>query len=166
MSNKEKRKQNPRQTDELKELKNRLAEAEAIIAARNAELATKEQRIAALEATAAETESDAAKLKQSAAEANTQAENLRQEQRQAAEAYRNVICQANTGIPEELISGQNIAEIDESLAKARALVGKVRQGLEAEAVSFRVPTGAPTRTPPDFSGLSSREKIKYAIGGK
>ena len=46
----------------------------------------------------------------------------------------------------------------------KALVTKVKQGLEIEISLARVPAGAPERTLPDLSALSPREKIQYAIG--
>ena len=67
---------------------------------------------------------------------------------------------------EELISGDTIESINESLDKAKGLINRVRQGLETEISLGRVPAGAPERRPPDLSALSPREKIQYAIGGK
>jgi hypothetical protein len=67
---------------------------------------------------------------------------------------------------EELITGDTIESINESLKKAKTLVSQVRQGLETEIAGAKIPAGAPPRTPPDLSALSPREKIQYAIGGK
>ena len=50
--------------------------------------------------------------------------------------------------------------------KAKALVSRVKQGVEAEVSLAKVPAGAPERTLPDLSALSPREKIQYAIGGR
>jgi molybdopterin converting factor small subunit len=63
---------------------------------------------------------------------------------------------------------QALAESEERLTtiKAKTLVNRVKQGLEAEITAGKVPAGAPIRTPPDLSALSPREKINYAIGGK
>jgi hypothetical protein len=84
----------------------------------------------------------------------------------AVNSYRDMIVQANPDIVEELIGGDTIESLNESLEKARSLIGRVRQGLEAEIILARVPAGAPERRPPDMSALSPREKIQYAIGGK
>jgi len=80
-------------------------------------------------------------------------------------AYLSLVIEANPEVPPELITGDSIEAINDSLATAKNLVAKVRQGLETEATRLRVPAGAPARTLPDFSALSAREKIQYAIGG-
>ena len=92
--------------------------------------------------------------------------NLKHSLNEAVTSYKTMVVQANPDVPEEFISGDTIESIEGSLMKAKTLVGKVRQGLEAEIVSVKVPTGAPQRTLPDLSSLSPREKIQYAIGGK
>jgi chromosome segregation ATPase len=80
--------------------------------------------------------------------------------------YRALVLQANPGIADELIAGENIAAVNESLAKAKSLVGKVRKSVEKEISRSRVPIGSPGRTAPDLSALTPREKINYGIGGK
>jgi len=85
---------------------------------------------------------------------------------QAASSYKALVIESNPGVLEELITGDTIDDINVSLEKATSIVGKVRQGLEAEVASARVPAGAPERMPTDLSGLSPREKIQYGIGGK
>ncbi len=81
----------------------------------------------------------------------------------AAAAYREMIVQANPGIPPELITGDTIEEIRESVKTARAIMDRVRQEMEAEAARTRVPAGAPQRAPLDLSGLSAREKIQQGL---
>ena len=68
-------------------------------------------------------------------------------------------------VPEELIAGDSIEAIADSLTSAKELVTKIRKGMEAEISLARVPIGAPERAAPDLSALSPREKIQYAIGG-
>jgi hypothetical protein len=85
---------------------------------------------------------------------------------EAVSGYRAVILQANPGIAEELIAGESIGALNESLAKAKSLVGKVRKSLEKEISRTRIPLGAPGRQAPDLSALTPREKINYGIGGK
>jgi len=85
---------------------------------------------------------------------------------EAVDSYKATVVQANSEVPEELINGDSIESIDASLEKAKTLIGRVRQGLEAEISAAKIPMGAPQRTPPDLSGLSPREKIQFAIGGK
>lgn len=81
----------------------------------------------------------------------------------AVNSYRMLITGNNTEIPAELITGDSIEEIDNSLVKAKLLVGKIRQGLESEIAAAHIPGGAPVRSEPDISGLSPIEKIKYAM---
>ena len=80
--------------------------------------------------------------------------------------YKSMVVQANPEIVEELINGDTVESINDSLEKAKVLVNKVRQGIETEVSLAKVPAGAPERTSPDLSTLSAREKIQYAIGGK
>ena len=85
---------------------------------------------------------------------------------QAMASYKTLAIKSNPDVIEELISGDNIEEIDASLEKAKTLIVRVKKGLEEEAAAARIPAGSPQRTPPDLSVLSPREKIQYAIGGK
>jgi hypothetical protein len=66
-------------------------------------------------------------------------------------------------IPEELIQGDTVEEIDTSVIRAREVVERVRRQLEANRAKDRVPTGAPARTGVDLSALSPREKIAHAL---
>ena len=84
---------------------------------------------------------------------------------QAVAAYKEMIVQANPGLPAELITGDTIGEVDESVKNARAIMDKVRQEMEAEAARTRIPAGSPQRAPLDLSALSAREKIQYGIRG-
>ena len=81
----------------------------------------------------------------------------------AVGSYKALVLEANPTVPGELITGESIEEISGSLEKAKAVVGRVREGLAAAAKAVTVPAGAPARTEPDLSSLSSTEKIKYAI---
>lgn len=83
----------------------------------------------------------------------------------AVASYRDMVVQANPGVLAELITGETVEDVNETLKTARALVDRVRQEVEAEVARARIPAGSPQRTPPDVSALSSREKIQYAIGG-
>ena len=81
-------------------------------------------------------------------------------------SYRTLVVQSNPDVPEDMISGDTIEAIDSSIESARGLINRIRESMEAEISSARFPIGAPVRTAPDFSTLSPREKIQYAIGGK
>ncbi len=84
----------------------------------------------------------------------------------AVAGYKAVVVRANPEVIEELITGDSIETINDSLSRAKELVGKVRRGVESEISLAKVPAGAPERTSPDLSSLSPREKIQYAMGRK
>lgn len=84
---------------------------------------------------------------------------------EAVTGYRKLLLETHPQVIDELIRGESITEINDSLKQAQQLVGRVRQQLEAEVSASKLPLGAPVRTMPDFSGLSAREKISYGIGG-
>ena len=107
-----------------------------------------------------------AELEQAAAESNDKLNKLNESLNQAVSSYKALVIQSNPDVLEELVTGDSIETINNSLASAKELIGKVRSGIEAEILSAKVPAGAPQRAPIDLSALSPREKIQYAIGGK
>lgn len=111
----------------------------------------------------AEKDGEIAGLKESLDEARQTIDELGQALSRAVAAYKGTVVQANPGLLPEMITGDTIDEIDESVKKARAVMEKVRQEMETEAARTRIPSGAPPRSPLDLSGLTAREKIQYAI---
>ena len=77
--------------------------------------------------------------------------------------YRAAVAATASGVPEELIRGETVEEIDASLEQARSIVSRVRAQLESDAAAQSVPAGAPPRTLPDMSALSPAEKIVHAL---
>jgi len=152
--------------DELKVAGKELDSLKAEKAALVSELETRNTRITELETAASEKDSEIATLKQTVVDDNQKLEAVNEDISQAVAAYKTIVVKANPGVIEELITGNTITEIDQSLENARTLISKVRGGIEQEIASGRVPAGAPQRTSPDLSALSPREKIQYAIGGK
>ena len=152
--------------DELKvageELDSLKAEKKTLVS----ELETQNARITELEAANSEKDSEIATLKQTVVDDNQKFEALNENLSQAVTAYKTLVVKANPGVIEELITGNTITEVNQSLENAKTLISKVRGGVEQEIASGRVPAGAPQRTPLDLSALSPREKIQYAIGGK
>jgi archaellum component FlaC len=142
----------------------RVEELEALLAEKDQQLAEKNSRIAKLEQAMADKDSQIAAIKQSAAELEPRLAELEDSLAQAVSSYRALVVQANPGLPEELITGDSIEAIDQSVAAAQTLVAKVRKELEAEIAGAKIPAGAPLRMPPDLSALSPQEKIQYAIG--
>ena len=131
--------------EELEQVRARVVELEGLLAEKDEELAKANTRVAEFEQVVAELESKLA---------------------QAVSSYKALVVKSNPGVLEELITGNTIDDINASLEQAGTILSKVRQGLEAEMASRRVPAGAPERTLVDLSALSPREKIQYGIGGK
>jgi len=130
----------------------RVAELEGLVAEKDEELSQANTRIAELEQAVADSSNKLSKVN----------ENLNL----AISSYKALVVQSNLDVPEELIAGDSIEAVNNSLTSARELISKVRSGIEAEISSAKVPAGAPQRAPIDLSALSPREKIQYAIGGK
>ena len=143
----------------------RVAELEGIIAQRDQELASRDTRISELRQVTANLESEITTVKQAVAEADESLHKLGESFKQAVASYKTLVIQSNPDVPEELVTGESIEAITDSLTSAKELVSKIRKGMEAEISLARVPAGAPERTAPDLSALSPREKIQYAIGG-
>ncbi len=159
--------------EEPEDSKARIAELEGLVAERDealrageARLSEAGARITELEQVMAERDSEVAALKHSLASSDETLASVKNSLTQAVSSYRALVVQANPDVLDELVTGDSVEAINQSLENARALISRVRQGLEAEASRTRVPAGAPPRTLPDLSALSPREKIQYAIGGK
>ena len=131
--------------EELEQVMARVNELEGLVAQKDEELAKANTRVSELEETTVESERKLV---------------------QTVSSYRALVVKANPGVLEEMITGDTIEDINASLEKATTLVNRVKQGLEAEIASIRIPAGAPERTPIDLGALSPLEKIQYAIGGK
>ena len=134
------------------------------VAELEARLVEKNSRLSELEQALAERDDRIADLKQSLAGLETQLAELKDGRSQAIASYRELVVRSNPELPEELITGDSVEEIDKSLAGAQALIDRVRQRLETEIAGARIPAGSPLRAPADLSALSPQEKIQYAMG--
>ena len=81
----------------------------------------------------------------------------------AVAKYRGALLASAPELPEEMVAGVTIEEVEASVVRAKEVVERVRHQLEARAQAQRVPAGAPPRTTPDPSTLSPGEKIAYAL---
>jgi len=158
--------ESPPEVEESEQSGDRVAELEGLIAQKDEELTKANARIIELEQTVASLDSEMVTLKRTIAESEEKLTSANHSLAEAVASYKAMVVEANPEVLEELITGDTIEAINESLAKAKTLVSRVRQELEAEITAGKVPAGAPIRTPPDLSALSPREKINYAIGGK
>ena len=100
------------------------------------------------------------KLRADLKEKETLTLRLQQDMGEAVSKYRDVLLKANPGIPEELIQGNSIEELDSSVGKAHAVVEKIKSSIEE---SSRIPAGAPVRAGIDISALSPAEKVVYGL---
>jgi len=156
----------PEPGDDIEPIRRELELARAENEAAASTIAEREAAVARLEQALAGSESEAYALRQSLKDAERELTEVRETLAQAVAGYRGLALASNPELPEEMITGTTIEEVEASLASARRLVEKVKLEIEAEASRTRVPAGAPQRVPLDLSSLSSREKIQYAIGGK
>jgi uncharacterized protein (DUF3084 family) len=150
--------------EELENATARVVELEELVVSKEKELAARNSRISELEQDVASRDNQIAALKQSLSELEPRLTELESSLSQAVSSYQALVIKSNPGVPEELVAGNSIEEIDHSLASAQTLIDRVRQELETEIAAAKIPAGAPQRIPIDLSALSPKEKIQYAIG--
>jgi len=150
---------------EVEGLEARIVELEGLVTQKDDELAKAVTRLLEFEQLVAGKDEDINGLKQSRDELEERLTSSSNSLVEAVGSYKAALLKANPEVIEELITGDTIEAINESLNKAKTLVSRVRLGVEAEISQAKVPAGAPERTSPDLSALSPREKIQYAIGG-
>ena len=85
--------------------------------------------------------------------------------RESAIKYRNARLAAAPEIPSDLVTAEEMEEIEGQLAAAERLVSEMREKMERERrrETPPVPAGAPVRRAPDFSGLPPAEKIRVGL---
>jgi len=81
----------------------------------------------------------------------------------AVEDYKKLAASSNPLIPSEAISGATIEEVKDSLGRALKLVASVQESLSKQTQASQVPAGAPQRTGPDVSAMSTKEKINLGL---
>ena len=120
------------------------------------------------EAPAAETapdeaQAELAELRSALEQRDLEIESLRNRLASATARYREALLAAAPEVPAELVGGESPEEVEASLAGAQQMVERVRGRIESQIAGERVPSGAPVRGAQEFSGMSSREKIAYAL---
>src|SRR3972149_5672806 len=117
-------------------------------------------------AAGAATHSDRVATLQSELEpARSESERLDARLRESAIKYREARLAASPHIPAHLVSGEEVAEIDEQLVAAERVVSEMRERMEKERrrESPAVPAGSPVRRAPDYTDLPAGEKIKLGL---
>ena len=127
-------------------------------------IAELEAQVSQMSGSLEEREASVQKLTLALEERENTVSHLQEQLALATSKYRSALLSSAPEVPEELVQGQAIEEIEASMAQARQMVERIRNQLEAQVASERVPTGAPTRSAPDLSALSPQEKIAYALG--
>ena len=147
----------------LETLQAQLEEEKDARAAAQASLAGKDARIAELESQLAEvltlSETRGKELETTAAELAS----VKEVRDQAVAKYLNMTRVVSPSIPEGIISGETIEEIDASIEKGKGIVEAVKKAMESEASAAKVPAGAPTRGAISLESMSPREKIAHGI---
>ena len=142
--------------EDLEAIKAELEEEKKAKASAEAALAEKDARIAELEALLSEAQQSAELLR-------AEGVVISEAHAQAVAKYLDAVRLANPTIPQDIIAGGTIEDIDASLAKATTVANAIRANLEAQAKETKVPVGAPTRGEISLEGLSPREKIAAGI---
>ena len=156
------------------ETPNKEAESTTALAARVGELeagvADREQRLDRLNGTMAQRDARIAELEgavggleRTAGEREQHVEGMRTQLSQALEAYRTSLLEADPGLPEDLVAGSTLEELQASRARAKQIVESVRGRLEDQTHLERTPSGAPARSETDVSALSPEEKIRLGL---
>lgn len=121
--------------------------------------------ISRLEKTVAEKENQIEKLTTTAGSRKEDLGRLARNLEKVVSSYRAMVVKAHPDVPEELITGNSVDEIDSSLQQAVKIVERVKKALQQPPETQAVPAGAPARNHEPAAGLSAREKIQYAVGG-
>jgi chromosome segregation ATPase len=125
-------------------------------------LAEVQTRVTDLEKVIAHKDDEIATLIQSKDSLDGKIHSLNRSLAEAVSGYRTMVVQANPEIPAEMVIGDTVEAIVESMKQARALVNKVRKNLETDLLATHFPAGAPERGTPVLD-LSPREKIRQGI---
>ena len=163
--------------EELSELQERLAEAQAEVERLQAMTADREARAVHLDEQNAKLRRDLEEARGALSTAEEQASahqervaglegelsTAREQTREAAARYREALLSASPEVPADMVAGESVEEVEASLAAARQTVSQVRQHLESQAQAGRVPAGAPPRQAPDLSALTPEEKIRMGL---
>jgi chromosome segregation ATPase len=145
--------------DELDELREELVEARAEAERLAEQLADREARAEELVEGIASLrhELEAARL-----EAETARDAVEEATRRMVERYRSALLQATPEVPAELVHGDTMEDVDQSIVRAREVVARVREQVQTEPAA-RIPAGSPGRGMTDVETLSAAEKIRLGV---
>lgn len=109
------------------------------------------------------TERDAIIAERDAARAEV--ETFRASAQTAVGKFRDAVIAADGSLAgvADLITGDSIEAVEAAVERAKGIVAKVREQVESTNAGRGVPTGGTTRQPPDTSGMSAAEKLRYGV---
>jgi len=122
-----------------------------------------QERVIALEAEVSIKTQDIEAMKGQLAETSTNFEGAKAAYAYAVEDFKKLAAASNPLIPPEVIFGTTVEEVKASLNRANKLVANVQESLSKQAAAASVPAGAPARTGPDVSAMSTTEKINFGL---
>lgn len=153
--------------DELAAITTQLDQEKKAKAELETTLAGKDARIAELEGSLSELENSLSEAKQSSEAATAELASIKLDRDEAVGKYLSITKALYPTIPESIITGSTIKEIDESVEKGKGIVEAVKSAMASEAAATTVPAGAPPREgTPGIEGMSPREKIAYGTRPK
>ena len=152
--------------EDMDAIKAQLEEEKTARAALEETLAGKDERIAELEKDFGEAVTLGADKTKELEASVVELAALKDDRDSALGHYLDMAKAANPNVPEAIIAGATIAEIDASIEKGKTIVESVRAAMESEAAKTKVPAGAPTRGAINTEGLTAREKIAAGIQPK
>jgi septal ring factor EnvC (AmiA/AmiB activator) len=148
---------------QLEEEKKAKAAADQALNDLSARLAEKDRALSAMSTRQAELEASLNEAQQAAESLRAEGVAISEANSQAVAKYLGAVRAANPTIPQDIIAGDTIEEIDASVEKALSIASAVKASLEAQAKEAKVPAGAPTRGEISLEGLTPREKIAAGI---
>jgi len=126
---------------------------------------TLEEAMAEKDAKLAELEAALSEAKQGSEASATELAAVKEARDEAVSKYLGMAKASNPQVPQDIISGETIAEIDASVEKGKGLVSAVKKTLESESAAAKVPAGAPTRGE-TTEGMSNKEMIAAGLRQK
>jgi len=146
-------------TEELDAVKAQLEEEQKAKTTLEEAMTAKDARLAELEAALSE-------AKQGSEASAAELASVKEARDQAVSKYLGMAKASNPQVPQDIINGETIAEIDASVEKGKGLVSAVKKTLESETAAAKVPAGAPTRGAISLEGMSPKDKIAAGIQQK
>jgi len=126
---------------------------------------TLEEAMAEKDTRLAELETALSEAKQGSEASATELASVKEARDQAVSKYLGMAKASNPQVPQDMISGETIAEIDASVEKGKGLVSAVKKTLESETAAAKVPAGAPTRGE-TTEGMSNKDMIAAGLRQK